>query len=336
MQEDVIAPPNLVQVAMCTTSIARSVEFLTRVVGFGEAHSDILYGPGLAQMQRLGPDCSCVGWWLVGRQEFLQIEFFQHQLPEQRPLPSDWAPNVQGWVRWGVAVPDFDTVVERLKQFGLVPFTEPMTFVDGLRRLAVHEPGAGTVIEIIEEGPALSGGVRSSYFSYAPAILYTTLVVPDVTAALAFWTGALGMRDCGADHLHSPDMEVLWGLQGAARKTAVVATGNTFIELVEYLPPFKRPPRSDYRLSDQGMQNIGLGYRERDKLDTLVARLERQGLYLNTPLGPHNGFPTGSYTTTPEGFSLEVLTILSDYDPYFGFRPKPVSPVKAMLDDIKT
>jgi catechol 2,3-dioxygenase-like lactoylglutathione lyase family enzyme len=328
--------PRQVQIAMCTASIARSVELFGQVFGFGEAMGEILTGEGLARMQQLGTNTACIGWWFVGRQDFLQVEFFQHQLPVQKPLRADWRPNDHGWVRWGFAVPDFDDVLARLSSYGLSTITPPRTFSDGVRRVALRDPCVGTVLEIMEDGPNVPGGLRPYHFQWKPAVIYSTVVVPSVSDARAFWTGALGLPEVAPNTVHTEEMEAIWGLANARREMMVVQAGDSYIEIVEYHDPTGRPHPEDYRLCDQGMMNVGLGFRERRSLDALVRRLVAAGYVITTPLGPDTGTPIGTYTSSRDGTSVEVLTILADYDPYFGFRPRAPSPVKTMLQGIKT
>ncbi|KXF56471.1 hypothetical protein AXA44_34590 [Rhodococcus sp. SC4] len=322
------------QIAMCTNAIGRSVRLYTEVFGFAEASGEVLYGEGLARMQAVGNTTTCLGWWLLARQPFIQLELFQHEVPRQRPLPIDWRPNDHGWVRWGFAVPDFDDCLQRLRNFGIDTITDPMCFSDGVRRVAFRDPHVGTVVEILEDGPDLPGGSPPHYFNNKPAILYSAVVVPNIGSARDFWIGTLGLEEVSSDVLHTAEMEILWGLPGAERTSFVVDADGTFVEVIAYQSPIGKAKSPDYRLSDQGLQNIALGYRDRRHLDELVSRLDSEGHTLNSPLGPDNGAPTGTYTAGHDGTSVEILTILSDFDEFAGYRPKPASPIKAMLEAI--
>jgi catechol 2,3-dioxygenase-like lactoylglutathione lyase family enzyme len=262
----------------------------------------------------------------------MQVELFQHFLPPQRPQPSDWRPSDHGWVRWGIAVPDFDEVLARLGRFGIETITPATDFGEGIRRVCVRDPDVGAIIEIMEDGPAMPGGARPRQFDLGPGVVYAAVSVPDLGEAGKFWTGVLGLEPVPADALHTEEMEALWGLKGADRQALVVKAGDCFIEIVEYRNPEGRPRRPDARSSDQGMMNVALGYRDRPPLDRLVARLEAIGSLPATPLGP--GELAASYFFAPDGTPLEILAMPAAEEHNFGFAPRPDNPVKGILDAI--
>jgi hypothetical protein len=51
---------------------------------------------------------------MVGKRPFSQLELFHHGNPAQQPLPEDWRPCDHGWVRFGIAVDNFDQVMSGL------------------------------------------------------------------------------------------------------------------------------------------------------------------------------------------------------------------------------
>src|ERR1700742_2008918 len=96
------------QIAMCTNSIPGTTRLFTTGLGFASAGGRPLWGQRLADILGLpSGDASATSlWWLVGRQDFMQLELFTHTNPQQRPLPGSWRPNDLGWVRWGAVVDD--------------------------------------------------------------------------------------------------------------------------------------------------------------------------------------------------------------------------------------
>ena len=310
--------PRVCQLAMCTANMPETIRRYTEVFRFADAGGDLLWGSWLGKMQEVGDDVSCTIWWLMGRSSFCQLEFFHHTVPAQQPLPVGWKPSDLGWVRWGMAVPDFDDCLERMHRHGLVTYTEPIGTV-GMRRVCFRDPDTGTVVEVLEEGPNLPGGNRASDFSNAwPALVYAAASVPDLERALAFFTNTAGFTEVAPDTLHEASMDSLWGLQGATRSIAVVAGGGVFIELVEYDPAGASPP-PDRRLTDQGFMNVAFGYRERERLDVLADSIEAAGFTLNTKLGPP---PAGTYGRTEDGLSFEILSVPQECDGYLGFMPR--------------
>src|SRR3954447_17818848 len=106
--------PRIVQLALCTTDLPSTVRRYVEVFGFADAGGRVFWGPRLAGIQGLGDDAATVLWWMVGRQDLVQLEVFHHTLPPIRPRPPDWRASDHGWSAFAIAVPDFDAVLERL------------------------------------------------------------------------------------------------------------------------------------------------------------------------------------------------------------------------------
>ena len=78
----------LVQVALCTSDMPRTIRTFVEVLGFSSAGGRPRWGAHAARLQELptGDDTYVMLWWLVGRQQFGgQIELFHHTSPAQRP-----------------------------------------------------------------------------------------------------------------------------------------------------------------------------------------------------------------------------------------------------------
>ena len=154
-----------VQVGLNTSDLAGSLRLYSEAFGFENAGGQGLWGETI-RTQGLGSDCRAMMWWVVGSQEFFQLEFFNHTQPAQRPLPEDWRPCDQGWVRIGIAVPDFAQAVSVLERNGIALLGTAET---PARRLAFRDPYVGIAVEIVER-TGLSG----------PVFLYATSSVLDL------------------------------------------------------------------------------------------------------------------------------------------------------------
>jgi catechol 2,3-dioxygenase-like lactoylglutathione lyase family enzyme len=313
--------PSVVQLAMCSDDLPRTLRMYIEVFGFADAGGRKFWGEWLAHVQDVGDDAACLLWWLVGRQDLLQLEFFHHTLPRQRPLPADWRPSDQGWVRWGMAIPDFDDALQRLRAFGVETLTEPIEH-GGLRRVCFRDPCVGIVVEVMEDGEALPGGVRPRYYDLAPAVVYAALSVPDLHRARNFYVNTVGLVEEAAETLHSVELEALWGLDGARRDAVVVRGGDTYLELLGYSDPAPRPKPEGYRLSDQGFMNVAVGFRSRPPAEELLERIEAAGGSVNAGLPPSPA--GGTYVEDNQRVSLEVAAQPREFDPDFGFMPVPL------------
>jgi catechol 2,3-dioxygenase-like lactoylglutathione lyase family enzyme len=302
----------LVQIAMCSGDLPATTRLYEKALGFASAGGRPLWGERIARIQSLpsGADTALFIWWLVGRQDFVQLELFTHTTPVQRPRPADWRASDLGWVRWGVAVDDLDATLSRLARAGVQPLTEPVTS-GGSRRVCFLEPGAAVLVELIEQPqPA-----RPHFYDLSPAVHYVAVSVPELDRAVALFD-SVGLRE--ADPLHRPEDEALWGLPGASSRSRVLTDGDIFLEIVQYDDPPGRAPAPGRLLSDQGFMNIALGFRERADLVAAFARLEAAGCTARSPLPELAG---GTYVTTPDGLSLELLVAPRELDAGFGFAP---------------
>ncbi len=310
--------PRLAQLAFCSDDLPQTLRMYIEVFGFADAGGRKFWGEWLAHVQDVGDDAACLLWWMVGRQEFVQLEFFQHTLPAQKPLPADWRPSDHGWARWGMAVPDFDATLERLRAFGVNTLSDPISH-DGLRRVCFRDPGTGIVVELMEDGDALPGGVRPRYYELSPAVVYAAVSVPDLGKARDFYVNTLGLVEEAPDTLHTEEMEALWELPGAQREVVVVRGGDGYIELVEYSDPAPRPKPEDYVLSDQGFMNVAVGFRDRDLAQELLDRVGASGGSVNADLPDSPA--GGTYVKDDQGMSLEIAAQPREFDPDFGFMP---------------
>jgi catechol 2,3-dioxygenase-like lactoylglutathione lyase family enzyme len=307
------------QVAMVSADLPATVRRYTEVFGFADAGGRTFWGPWLARIQSLGADAATVLWWMVGRQDLVQLEVFGYTHPASRPQPADWRPSDVGWAGWSLAVPDFDAALQRLRATGIAAITDPVVHA-GLRRVAFRDPDAGMIVEVLEDGVAVPGGLRPRHYDLAPAVVSVTLSVADLARARRFLIDTAGLRPTTLD-LHPPGTQGLWGLPGAQRESAVRGAGDVLIELVRYQDPAPRPRPSDHRLSDLGIMNVGFGHRERGLTDALLARIRAGGYGVSaelpdTPAG-------GVYVTDLEGTSYEVMAQPREFDADFGFQPQP-------------
>jgi catechol 2,3-dioxygenase-like lactoylglutathione lyase family enzyme len=310
--------PRVVQLAFCSDDLPRTLRMYIEVFGFADAGGRKFWGEWLAHVQDVGDDAACLLWWMVGRQELVQLEFFQHTLPAQKPLPDDWRPSDIGWSRWGMTVPDFDATLGRLGAFGVGTLTDPVTH-GGARRVCFRDPGTGIVVELMEDGAELPGGVRPRYYDLSPAVVYAAVSVPDLGKARDFYTGTLGLVEERPDTLHTTELEALWGLDGARRDVAVARGGDVYLELVQYHDPAPRPKPDDYVLSDQGFMNVAVGSRDLNLARDLLERVGSSGGHVNADLPDSPA--GGTYVKDNQGLSLEIAVQPREFDPDFGFMP---------------
>jgi catechol 2,3-dioxygenase-like lactoylglutathione lyase family enzyme len=298
---------------MNTSDLAGSLRLYSEILGFENAGGQGIWGSTI-RIQGLDPDSRAMMWWLVGRHDFFQLEFFRHEVPPPRPLRPDWRPSDCGWTRIGVAVRDFGGVLAGLARWGIDLLAPPVER-RGLRRAAFRDPFVGTVVELLEEGEALPGhDLRPA--GEGPAIAYVAASVTNLEAARTFYGHGLGLELLSLGPLHASDDEAGWGLAGARREGFLACAGAVLLEILRYESPVPRSRADDYRCSDQGIVNVALGSVDARPVEEALARLATLG---STPpfLVEGDGVVAG-YILEPER-EIELCAIPEALHPALGF-----------------
>jgi catechol 2,3-dioxygenase-like lactoylglutathione lyase family enzyme len=294
----------LAQVALNTADMTATLRLYSELFGFDNGGGGVAWGD-IARVQGLGPEAYWVRWWMVGGRPFFQLELFHHGCPKQRPLPEDWRPSDHGWVRFGIAVDDFDRVVSGLQRRSMPVLGT--TGAQGQRHLAFRDPYVGVIIEIME-GAATS----------CPAVIYATSSVPNITRARHLYQEVLGAEIQPLELLHKPEDERLWGLADAHREGFLVRLGDCFLEILSYSSPAGRPQPADHCIVDQGIMNVGLGSRNVAAIQALMARVQAAGVKITIPIV--YGEVAGTYVVEPD-FPIELIGVPAHLDKLYGFVP---------------
>lgn len=304
--------PRLAQVAWAVRDLARACRFYAEVLGFRRAGGRLLWGPGLARVQGLGEDAAATLWWLVGGQDFVQLELFEHSLPRGRPRSSTWRPCDLGWSRVSIGVAELDAALARARAAGFAPLA-PTLAGGAARRAAIRDPD-GVVVELVEDGGSPGAPPR-------PALRSVALSVADLGRARAFWVDACGLCPVDAPELQRPEREALWGLAGARRELLVARGGEVLLEIACYRDPPGAPAPADRRLCDQGLLNAALAFRERARFDRLLGRALAHGARASVECPP--GAFASTYLVEPQGASLELFCTPPEGDALLGFAVEP-------------
>lgn len=259
-------------------------------------------------------------WWLLDRKPFFQLELFEFERPEARPQLAGHRLCDIGYGMIGLHVTDFDAVLSALTKRGAGLLSAPLG-ESGSRRVCVRDP-EGVLLEIMEDDP-LGDVCMVDQASDRPlvAVRSITLSVADMAQSENFFIDVLGMEPVEDGALHNASHAALWGLASAHRRERVLRAGGVLVELVQYLDPIGRPRPDGYRISDQGILNIALGFRSQREFERAWRRCRSAGLRGNWwPL--RLGAWSVVYVNDNQGFSVELLHVARWYDRFLGFRPK--------------
>jgi catechol 2,3-dioxygenase-like lactoylglutathione lyase family enzyme len=297
-----ISDISVVQIGMNTADVAGSLRLYSELFGFVNAGSIAFWGEAM-RIQGLNPDSHAIIWWMVGGAPFSQLEFFSHGRPKQRPQRADWRPCDHGWVRFGIAVNDFDRVIRGLEQWRIAQLGA--SGVAGRRRLTFRDPHVGAIVEVMESDAMT-----------CPTIAYATYSVADIEESRRFYGGVLAGRIEPLENLHRAEDEALWGLKNAVREGFLIRFGEVVLEIVQYMTPEGRPRPPDHCIADQGIMNVALGSRKADSIRALIQRIRNAGCQ-PTCVMDANGFVCTYFTDS--GCELEMLASPESNDAAIGF-----------------
>ena len=260
--------------------------------------------------------------WLVDRQDYFQMEFFQFYRPASKPRPTDRRPCDIGYSMVGIVATDFDKVLHMVGANSDNPIAEPMG-PKGERRVCVTDP-EGNWIEIMERDPLMEiegvepGIVRPEL----PTVTrFMRVSVPNLENARNDFVNAMGLREVEGFQLHTSEHEAMWGLSGAETKSVLLRSANFLVELVEYQTHEPKPRDEDYRICDQGFMNIALGYRKTAEFDREFGHAVRHGMRPNgKPVDI--GIFRVMYVNDSNGFSVEMLNARKWLWSVTGFNPR--------------
>ena len=312
--------PPLNQVAFSVIDLRRTERWFREGLGFLPAGGSraFMRSPLAARVQGL-PGAASTCWWMVGRNPWVQLEFFQFEQPVARPLPLAYRPCDIGYSRIGVWVEDFDAALERLARLGTRPIAPPIGAAPA-RRACVRSPD-GVYVELMEDDP-LEGTADTGRRDSPVAIRSITISVPALERSVAFFRG-LGLEPWHGT-LHTARHEAAWGLAGAQRRTRTLLAGDVLLEIAHYTDPPGLPRPADYRISDQGLLNVAFGARSRADHTRIYERALAAGARPNcAPI--HLPIGGVTYVNDPDGFSVELLWLRPGFaDRDWGFEPRPI------------
>ncbi len=296
---------NLCQIAISVVDMEKSLAFYKSMLGYtSNRKTQRLQGPIPQKIQGYKGVKGFVHW-INDQSPFFQLELFQYDNPPARPMPPDARPCDIGFCRLGIWVADFDAIIARLKANEVTFLTAPKAYDSGGRRVCIKDPN-GVLIEIMENDITNPLARHNRPLTRQPVRTRSlTLSVPDLGQAEKYFIGLLGMQKTDIA-LHTPDMEELWGLSGAQRKTTLLWCDDFLLELVEYLSPQGKPKPPDKHIGDAGLWHIALKFEKRKYLINSYKEAIKAGHSSNsTPLSI--GFINVVYMRTDQDVIVEYV-----------------------------
>lgn len=306
---EVMTEPRICQVALCGHNAARLREWYCAVFDLARGSGALLSLPPMPtqRIQGIEPNPAETVTWLVDRQDYFQLEFFQFHRPRSRLKPPGWRPCDIGYSMMGIHVSDFDLTLHRYAAHSDLRLPEPVGEA-GDRRACVRDP-EGNWIEIMERDPLAEiagtdpGIVRPELGS---AVRFMRVSVPDLARAQQTFVGAMGLCQVADRALHVPEHEAMWDLAGADTDSVLLRGRNFLVELVQYRSHAPLPRPAGYQICDQGFMNIAVGFDTPVEFDSAFRHAVAEGMRPNgRPVDI--GIFRVMYVNDADDFSVEML-----------------------------
>jgi len=293
------------QIAVVCSDIERTTAFYSRVFGWDEAFgTESFRGAGISEVQGMNNAAASARWLIDSRAGF-QLEIFQYEHPQSRPLPDDSSVRDLGYNRMIIATRSLAGLAERLQALdsGLA---SAFAIDDADRKRALGRDPDGILLEVVESPARVPDGDDA-------VLLGVGVTVNDLELFNEDLVEGFGFRHTGDVFGHLEH----WDLDGALEKCHTLELGDMFVVASQYRD--SRPRPRDYRLGDIGIMNFALLHPSLASLK--AAYLHSCGLGMRSTSVP---FIVGEkaavvYQNTREDISVEMLYVHSRLWGLFGF-----------------
>jgi catechol 2,3-dioxygenase-like lactoylglutathione lyase family enzyme len=283
--------PKINQLAICCTDFYQSAHFFEHVMGLESVFGTIAFrGEAAEAIQGLPNPASKVRWFLDGT-DWFQLELFQFENPEPAPLPDNYSIQTEGYSHLIFAVHSLDRVCHDMIESG---FLQSIDIVETKQRRYGKTTGPdGVILELVED-PRLVPTERKS------RLLGCGLTTPEHDATVSIMVDTYGFEKVD-DFL---EREQVWGESGSLKLATTLQNGDKFLIVSEYDDVLVRP--KNYRLCDVGIMNISLGYESIELFLDAVTATKDSGCTHNCEPQRVGDTMAGTYSTTPQGYSVEM------------------------------
>lgn len=301
-------PTRISQIALSVSDREASRNFYGRVMGLRYANqTDSFKGKAAEAVQGI-PGVSSLVAWMIDDRDFMQLELFQFLTPETRPFAHTRRPWDVGYSRVAFEVNDVAAFHQECKTEA-VSRLSPIVEIAGRPYFSMADPN-GILLEIGQAENRLPEGLKTRACGIA-------LTVPDMQSALVNFRDTLGFEMLDRNPV---DKGMLWGEKEAEKKIRLLNGDTLWVEISAYETPESKPWPEGYRISDVGIVNIAVGFRDIKGIRAMYQRAVSGGYTPNCEPRCTPGFGGVTYVNDTQGFSVEIMALYRWLDGALGFR----------------
>lgn len=295
------------QIAVVVSDQKRSTDFYASVFGmdhiFGTAE---FRGPQADQVQGMENVASSTQW-LIDDRELFQLEIFQFEHPESRPIAEDHSLCDEGYNRVIIAVKSLQQVSDAVVSAG----GSVVALLCGEEEHPTHallKDLDGILLELVED-PDLVPGDRPA------KIIGLGISSQDLPTTVEDMCDGFGFTPCEDKFQHS----MFWQEGGRLDRLQTLRLDDMYLVVSQYRDG--RPRSPSYRLGDIGVMNFAICFPSVEDFDACYEKTQKMGMQSN--IEPIVIKDTGSitYNNDRQGFSIEMIFMVKKLWGLYGFAP---------------
>jgi catechol 2,3-dioxygenase-like lactoylglutathione lyase family enzyme len=296
------------QIALATSDRARSTAFYRDVFQLRYIFETAEFrGPEVDKVQGMERVASSTAWLMDNRDVF-QLELFEFENPQSRPLPEDQHISDEGYNRVIIAVRSLQSTVDAAVACGARMLHLPEGAGTTREPHMLLEDPDGILLELVEAS-ALVPANRSAQ------IVGLGLTTLDLATSVEDFCDGFGLEPCEDrfDHV------ALWNENGRLEHTQTLRLEDMYLVLSQYRDG--RPRRSGHRLADIGVMNFAVSFPDAADFDACFARTTAMGMRPNAEPMIVDGKASVAYHNDRQGCSVEMIYMDASLRGLYGFAP---------------
>lgn len=282
----------IAQIALSTTDFYRAIVFYEQVLGLKNCFGTVAFRGTLAGAIQQLPNPASKVRWLTDDSDFFQLEIFEFEHPEPKPLPVGYSVRHEGFNHLLIATRRLESINEEMVALG---FLQPFQIIESARgRQAITFDPDGNILQITEQ-PELIASERDTQ------LIGLGLTTSQYEVCVEDFKQHFGFEVINQIF----DSQEIWCNQGQLKNSTTLTLDNKYLVINEFADGI--PRRSDYRLCDEGIMNFAVGYPNFDSFKQAISMTAATGMQHSIGANNREDAIGGTYCTTNAGLSVEML-----------------------------
>jgi catechol 2,3-dioxygenase-like lactoylglutathione lyase family enzyme len=296
------------QIAIVASDQHRSTDFYATVLGMDHIFGTRAFRDETAEKIQGIKNIASSTRWLIDDRELFQLEIFQFEHPQSRPLPKDHDISDVGYNRVVIAVKSLEETSQKATAAGGVVTTLP--YGDQTSHAVIKDPD-GVLLELVE-APELVPGARPA------RIIGLGMTTNDIDTTIKDMCDGFGFTP--REDLFQ--QKTYWQGDGRLEQHQTLQLDDMYLLVSQYRD--SRPRRADYQLCDMGIMNFAVCFPDQTDFQSCYQLTQQMGMSTNSePLIIGNDASV-AYNNDRQGFSVEMIFMASKLWGLYGFTPPRV------------